>query len=309
MLIESRYAFFEGRIRPIDEARISILAAAVNYGLAVFEGIRAYWPDERDALLVFRLRDHLERLRSNGRILLMDLPMTLDEAAAAVMTLLAKEGIRGDAYVRPLLYKSAHEIGPRLHDSPCKLSMFVTPLSRYAETSNGIRVVVSSWRRISDAAAPPRGKIAGTYVNAALAKSEAALAGADDAILLGEDGTVSEGTVSNLFLVRGGRLVTPPVAAGILEGITRQSVLTLAGDLGIPVEERSVSRSELYVADEVFLTGTAMELAPVIEIDRRPVGNGAPGDVTRRLARSFDDAVHGRSLAHSDWCTPVKIPD
>jgi branched-chain amino acid aminotransferase len=164
-------------------------------------------------------------------------------------------------------------------------------------------VVISSWRRISDASIPPRGKISGSYVNAALAKSEAALAGADDAILLSEDGSVSEGTVSNLFLVRAGRLITPPVTAGILEGITRQSVLTLAEDSGLAVTERQVQRSELYVADEAFLCGTAMEIAPVIEVDRRPVGDGAPGPVTRQLAQALDDAVHGRSSRHADWCT------
>ncbi len=305
MLIESRYAFFGGAIRPIEEAKISILAAVVNYGLAVFEGIRAYWIPEREESLIFRLGDHLERLRRNGRILLMDLPLTLGAAEKVVTGLVAKEGIRGDAYIRPLLYKAAHEIGPHVHDSPCELSMFVTPLSRYVNTSNGIRVVVSSWRRIRDAAIPPRGKISGSYVNAALAKSEATLGGADDAILLSEDGSVSEGTVSNLFLVRAGRLITPPVTAGILEGITRQSVLTLAEELGLPVAERTVERSELYVADEAFLCGTAMELAPIIEVDRRPVGEGVPGPITRRLVQEFGDAVHGRSRRHADWCTAV----
>ncbi len=307
MLIESRYAFFGGEIRPIEEAKISILAAVVNYGLAVFEGIRAYWIPERQESLIFRLGDHVDRLRRNGRILLMDLPLTPDGAAKVAAELLAREGIRGDAYIRPLLYKSAPEIGPHVHDSPCELSMFVTPLSRYADTSEGIRVVVSSWRRIADAAIPPRGKISGSYVNAALAKSEAALAGADDAILLSEDGSVSEGTVSNLFLVRAGHLITPPVTAGILEGITRQSVLALAEDLGLPIAERPVQRSELYVADEAFLCGTAMELAPVVEVDHRAVGDGVPGPITRRLAQAFDDAVHGRSRRHADWCTAVPI--
>lgn len=194
-----------------------------------------------------------------------------------------------------------------MHDSPCELSVFVTPLSRYVDTARGIRAIVSSWRRIGDCTIPPRGKITGGYVNAALAKSEAILAGADDAILLTEAGAVSEGTVSNLFLVRGDRLITPPATAGILEGITRQSVLTLAGDAGIEVVERVVERSEFYVADEVFLTGTATELAPVIEVDRRPVGAGVPGPITRKLSREFDDAVHGRSRRHGDWCTAVPL--
>jgi branched-chain amino acid aminotransferase len=185
--------------------------------------------------------------------------------------------------------------------------MFATPLSRYANTADGIRAIVSSWRRTSDNAIPPRGKIAGSYVNAALAKSEAVLGGADEAILLTHDGAVSEGTVSNLFLVRDGQLVTPPVTAGILEGITRRTVLTLARDLGLDVLERTVERSELYVTDEVFLCGTAMELAPVIEVDHRPVGDGVPGALTRRLANEFDDVVHGRCPRHQDWCTAVTV--
>jgi branched-chain amino acid aminotransferase len=237
----------------------------------------------------------------------MDLPIPPEEVAARAIELLTKEGIRGDAYIRPLLYKAAPELGPHVHDSPCELSMFATPLSRYANTADGIRATVSSWRRTSDNAIPPRGKIAGSYVNAALAKSEAVLGGADEAILLTHDGAVSEGTVSNLFLVRDGQLVTPPVTAGILEGITRRTVLTLARDLGLDVLERTVERSELYVADEVFLCGTAMELAPVIEVDHRPVGDGAPGALTRRLANEFDDAVHGRCARHRDWCTAVTV--
>jgi branched-chain amino acid aminotransferase len=305
MLIESRYAFFGGKVCPIEEAKISILAAVVNYGLGVFEGIRAYWVAEREEWLVFRLEDHLERLRRNGRILLMDSPITPSVAADAVAELLIREGIRGDAYIRPLLFQSSPEIGPHVHNAPCELSMFVTPLSRYVNTSDGIRAVVSSWRRVSDVAIPPRGKISGSYVNAALAKSEAVFAGADDAILLSQDGAVSEATVSNLFLVRSERLITPPVTAGILEGITRESILALAEDLGMTVIERAVERSELYVADEVFLCGTATEVAPVIEIDRRRIGEGAPGPVTRRLSQAFDDAVHGRSRRHTDWCTPV----
>jgi branched-chain amino acid aminotransferase len=305
MLIESRYAFFAGRICPIEEARISILAAVVNYGLAVFEGIRAYWVPETEEWLIFRLADHMERLRRNGRILLMDLPIAPGEAAEAAAELVIREGVRGDVYIRPLLFKSGHEIGPHVHDSPCELSMFVTPLARYVNTSDGIRAAVSSWRRVSDTAIPPRGKIAGSYVNAALAKSEAVLAGADEAILLSEDGAVCEGTVSNLFLVRSGRLITPPVTAGILEGITRQSILALAEDLGLAADERSVERSELYVADEVFLCGTATEVAPVIEVDRRRIGEGVPGPITRRLARAFDDAAHGRSPRRAEWCTPV----
>ncbi|MEW5826029.1 MAG: branched-chain amino acid transaminase [Candidatus Bipolaricaulota bacterium] len=307
MKIESRFAWFGRRIVPIDEARISILSSSVNYGLAVFEGIRAYWLKDRAEALVFRLADHIERLRRNARILFMDLPLADEEVADAVLALLAEEAIRGDAYVRPLLYRADHELGPCAHIGSSELSMFATPLARYANVTDGVRVVVSSWRRTGDASIPPRGKIAGSYVNAALAKSEAILAGADDAILLGSDGTVSEATVSNLFAVRGGRLVTPPVSAGILEGITRDTVIVLARELGLEVVERAMGRSELYVADELFLVGTATEVAPVVEIDRRAVGNGKPGPVACRLADALDEVVHGRSAKHASWCRPVPV--
>jgi branched-chain amino acid aminotransferase len=307
--IESRYAFFDGRIVPIDEARISILAVAVNYGVAVFEGIRAYWSPEREAMMIFRLEEHIDRLCRNGRMLFMESPLSPQELTGAIERLLASEGFRCDAYIRPLLYKSSNEIGPIVHDIACDLSIFATPLSRYLNTTDGIRAVVSTWRRIGDCAIPPRGKIAGSYVNAALAKSEAVLAGADEAVLLSEDGTVSEGSVSNLFMVRNGTLITPPVTAGILEGITRSTMLTLAAELGIQVIERTVQRSELYVADELFLCGTATEVAPLIEIDRRPVSDGLPGPITRRLRDRFAEVVHGRCEEHVDWCTSLPTGD
>jgi branched-chain amino acid aminotransferase len=307
MEIRSRYAYFEGRIVPIGDAKVSIMTSALNYGLAVFEGIRAYWDPARGRLLVFRLDDHLKRFWQNGRILCMEPPLSRQAMAAAVADLLRREAFPSDVYLRPLLYKSTCEIGPRVHDNRCDVSIFATPLDRYVNTEDGIRVIVSSWRRVSDAAIPPRGKISGSYVTAALSKSEALLAGADEAVLLNESGAVSEGTVSNLFLVRDGVLITPPISAGILEGITRRTVLTLADELGLEVVERTVLRSELYVADEVMLTGTATELAPVIEVDRRPVGDRTPGPIVRRLAEAFDDAAHGRSDRHADWCTPVLL--
>ncbi len=307
MEIKNRYAYFEGRIVPIGDAKVSIMTSALNYGLAVFEGIRAYWDPAQGRLLVFRLHDHLERFWQNGRILCMEPPVTRQAVAAAMAELLQREAFRGDVYLRPLLYKSTCEIGPRVHDNRCDVSVFATPLDRYVNTEDGIKVIVSSWRRVSDAAIPPRGKISGSYVTAALSKSEALLAGADEAVLLNENGAVSEGTVSNLFLVRDGVLITPPISAGILEGITRRTVLTLAAELGLEVVERTVLRSELYVADEVMLTGTATELAPVIEVDRRPVGDRTPGPIVRRLAKAFDAAAHGRSERHTDWCTPVTL--
>ncbi|MEN6370304.1 MAG: branched-chain amino acid transaminase [Thermotogota bacterium] len=307
MQIQSRHAYFEGRIVSIENAKVSIMTAALNYGLAVFEGIRAYWDRAQERLLVFRLADHLDRFWQNGRILFMEPPVSREVLTDAMAELLRHEAFRGDVYLRPLLYKSTCEIGPRVHDSGCDVSIFATPLDRYVNTQDGIAAIVSSWRRVGDAAIPPRGKISGSYVTAALSKSEALLAGVDEALLLNESGSVSEGTVSNLFIVRDGVLITPPISAGILEGITRRTVLTLASELGIEVAERAVLRSELYAADEVMLTGTATELAPVVEVDRRPVGDRTPGPIVRRLAKAFDDVAHGRSDRHTDWCTPVSL--
>jgi branched-chain amino acid aminotransferase len=305
MPIENRYAFFGGQVVPIEDAKVSIMTAAFNYGLAIFEGIRGYWDAERERLLLLRLRDHVERFRRNGRMLFMELPYPIEELEGFILHLLREERFREDVYVRPLLYKSACEIGPKVHGNPCDVAIFAVPFGRYLNTAGGIRAVVSSWRRLSDNSVPPRGKINGAYVNSALAKSEAVLNGADEAIFLCENGWVSEGSVANLFLVRDGTLITPPVTADVLEGITRDAMITLAEEAGIPVDERPVHRTELYVADEVFLCGTATEVAPVIEIDHRAVGEGKPGPITRELARQLDGIVRGRIEQHSDWLTPV----
>jgi branched-chain amino acid aminotransferase len=305
MPIENRYAYFEGGIVPIEGAKVSIMTSALNYGLAIFEGIRAYWSAEQERLLLFRVRDHVERLRRNARILLMELPLPIDEFEGVILELLRKEDFREDAYIRPLLYKSACEIGPRVHQNPCDVAVFAAPFGRYLNTTDGIRAIVSSWRRLADNGVPPRGKIAGAYVNSALAKSEAVLNGVDEAIFLSENGTVSEGSVANLFLVRRGTVVTPPVTADILEGITRDALIALAKEDRIPVVERPVHRTELYVSDEVFLCGTATEVAPVIEIDHRAVGDGKPGPITSQLAQRFDAVVRGRVEAHRDWLTPI----
>lgn len=305
MDLESRYAYFSGRIVPIEQAKVSVMTTALNYGTGVFEGIRAYWCEDRGDLLIFRLEKHIERLRRNGKILMMELPVSDAELIEIIIELLRKEAFQTDAYIRPLLFKSGCEICPRVHDNPCDLTVFTSPLGRYVNTSDGITAVVSSWQRMSDTVIPPRGKITGSYVNASLSKSEAQEAGVDEAILLTRDGTVSEASAANLFLVRDGALITPPVHADILEGITRDALVTLAREAGIEVVERLIQRSELYVADEVLLCGTAVEVAPVIEIDHRPVADRAPGPVTQQLAEAFDACVHGRSSIHSSWSTPV----
>jgi len=305
MSLGNRYAFFKGEIVPIEEAKVSIMTSAFNYGTGVFEGIRAFWNPDEEELYVFRLREHFERLVRNSRILLLDLPYTVDRLCQVTLELLRREGFRTDVYIRPIAYKSSEVLGVRLHKLQSDCAIFAVPFGKYIERPDGARVMVSSWRRLEDNAIPPRGKIIGAYVNSALAKTEAALHGFDEAIVLRQDGHVAEASTENLFLVRGGELVTPPVTEGILEGITRDTVLTLARDLGIKAVERPVDRSELYVADEVFICGTAAGLVPVVEIDHRPVGDGKPGPVYAQLNKLYEWVVRGREPRYRNWCTPV----
>lgn len=301
----NRYAFFEGKLVPIEEAKVGVMCSAFNYGTAVFEGIRAHWSEEDRELYAFRLEEHFARFLQNARLLLMDLPHTAEELSAITLDLLRRERFQTDVYVRPLAYKSSEIVGVRLHDLDARCAMIAVPFGPYLDKPDGARVCVSSWRRVSDNAIPARGKITGAYVNSALAKTEAHQNGFDDAILLGADGHVSEATAANLFLVRDGTLLTPPVTEDILEGITRATVIELAEREGIPVHERPVDRSELYVASEIFLCGTAVGVVPVSEVDRRRIGAGSPGPVTVRLRSLYETAARGRDPRYNRWCTPV----
>ncbi|MGB9757635.1 MAG: branched-chain amino acid transaminase [Candidatus Bipolaricaulaceae bacterium] len=301
---QNKYAFFRGEIRPIGEAKISVMTSALHYGTGVFEGIRAFWNEEEQELFVFRMPEHYARLLRSARILLIDLSYSVEDLCRITMELLRREGFREDVYIRPLAYKASEEIGVRLHNLESDLAIFAVPFKLYLP-AGGIRAMVSSWRRVEDNAIPARAKITGAYVNCALAKTEAHLAGFDEAIVLNEDGQVAEGSAENIFLVRDGTLITPPITANILEGITRDTVLVLARDLGIPVVERPVDRTELYVAEEVFLTGTAAGLAPVVEVDHRKVGSGEPGPIFRRLHALYEAVVRGKEPKYRGWCTPV----
>lgn len=304
---KNKYAFFRGEIRPISEAKISVMTSALNYGTGVFEGIRAFWNPEEEELFVFRMADHYARLLRSAKILLIDLPYTVEDLCRITVELLRREGFREDVYIRPIAFKSSEEIGVRLHNLESELAIFALPFKHYLP-EGGVRAMVSSWRRVEDNAIPARAKITGAYVNSALAKTEAYLAGFDEAIVLNEDGQVAEGSAENLFLVRDGVLVTPPITANILEGITRDTVITLAKDLGIPVVERPIDRTELYVAEEVFFTGTAAGLAPVVEIDRRKIGTGKPGPIFEKLRDLYDHVVRGKEPRYRSWCTPVYSP-
>ena len=300
------YAFFNGKIVPLAEAKIGVMTHAFNYGTACFEGIRGNWNNDEEQIYLFRPRDHYQRLLNNCRILKLSIPHTVDELCQLTVELVENNGFREDLYIRPLAYKSSEVVGVRLHDLDDDFLIFVTPFGPYLDITKGITCCVSSWRRIDDNMIPPRAKITGLYVNSALAKTEAADNGFDEAIMLTHEGHVSEGSGENVFLVMDGRLVTPPSSDNILIGITRDTVIKLAKwELGIETIERQIDRSELYIADECFLTGTAAHVTPVLEIDHRKIGNGQVGSITKKLQDLYFNIVQGRNKKYLDWCTPA----
>ena len=302
----TRYAFFEGSIVPIEQARVSIMTHTLNYGTGCFEGIRAYWNDDEEQLYVFRMPEHYERLHRSCRVLHCRLGYTPEQLGEITVDLLRREGFREDTYIRPIVYKATEGIGVRLHNLRDAFAMFATPFGQYVEDEEGCRVTVSSWRRIDDNAIPPRAKVIGSYVNSALCKTDAALSGFDEAIVLTQDGHVSEGSAENLFLVREGVLITPGESDNILEGITRATLMELAREeLGIDTLVRPVDRTELYVADEVFFCGTGVQIAAVATIDHRQIGDGRIGPLTRKLRELYFDIVRGRNPRYRRWCTPV----
>jgi branched-chain amino acid aminotransferase len=299
------YAFFKGEYVPLAEAKIGILTHAFNYGTGVFEGIRAYWNDVENQLYVFKLREHYERMTDSSKILSIELKYSVDELCEITKEVLRRSDVHADVYLRPIAYKSGEVIGVRLHNIADDFCLAVVSLGKYIDVEMA-RCKVSSWRRMDDSSAPVRAKITGIYVNSALAKTEVVSDGYDEAILLNADGHVSEGSGENLFIVRDGVLITPCVSDNILEGITRDFVMQLAKDeLGMRVDERTLDRSELYVADECFMTGTAAEITPISEVDRRAIGTGQIGPYTSRLRQLFYDAARGKNPKYRSVCTPV----
>lgn len=301
-----RFAYFKGRIVPFSEAKVSVMTHALNYGTAVFGGIRAYWNEDKQQLFLFRPLDHYRRLLNSAKLLCMNVEKSPEELTEVTKELLRAEGYRCDVYVRPLVYKSEEVIGVRLHDLSDDLTIFSIPFDRYVTNDTDAHVTVSSWRRIDDNAIPARGKISGAYVNSALIKTDAMRAGFDEALVLTQDGHLSEGSAENVFIVRDGVLITPPVTENILEGITRRSVMELAkNELGIPVVERPIDRTEIYICDELFLTGTAAQITAVTRVDHRPVGSGKMGPVTSKLRELFQMAVRGKLPKYSHWNVAV----
>lgn len=306
--MQTNYAFFQGQIVPIEQAKVSVMTHALHYGTACFGGIRAYWNEQAEQLYVFRLEDHIKRFISSASLLLMKLPYSPEHLRDVVVELLRREGQRSDMYVRPLAYKADHKIGVLLHGLTDEVTIFATPFGRYVANEEGASVCISSWRRVDDNAIPARGKIAGAYVNSSLVKSEALLDGYDEAIVLDQHGHVGEGSAANLFMVRNGQLITPPVYADILEGITRRTIMELAAaELGLTAVEREIDRTELYVCDELFFCGTGVQVAAITAVDRRPVGTGVMGSITTAVRDLYFDVVRGSVDKYRSWNTPVFV--
>jgi branched-chain amino acid aminotransferase len=303
--LDDLICYFEGDYVPMRDARVSIMTHAFMYGTATFEGIRGYWNEEQGKLYGLKLREHVERIRQSCRILLMNDVPSVDELIGLIVETVRRNGFREDVYIRPSFYKSTRAIGVRLHDLDHELYIIAMPFGNYIDTANGVRVMTSSWRRNADDALPARGKIVGGYVNMAFQKSEAELNGFDEAVVLTAAGHVNESSAANIFVVRDGVAITPPVHDDLLEGVTRKALMELMGNEGIPVEARSIDRSELYVADEVFVCGTGVQVSPVIEVDHRPVGSGDVGPIGRLVRDRYFDAVRGRAPEYQHWLTPV----
>jgi branched-chain amino acid aminotransferase len=301
-----REAFFKGKIVPFSEAKIGIMTHAFNYGTGVFEGIRGYWNAGKKQMYILKLREHYERLARSCKIMKITLKLNIDELCKITLELAKRNNYKEDIYIRPLAYKSSEVIGLGLTGLEDDLTIYLAPFGNYLDVSNGIRVCVSTWWRIEDNSVPARAKITGIYVNSSLAKAEAIENGFAEAIMLTSDGHVSEGTGENVLILREGKLITPPFSDNILEGITRSCVMEIAKDeLGIDIVERSIDRTELYIADEMFLCGTGAQLSPVIEIDRRIVGDGKVGELTKKLQKLYFEAVKGENPKYSKWLTPV----
>lgn len=305
-----KYAFFGGKIVPMEEAKISVMTHAFNYGTGVFGGLRGYWNDDEEQLFVFRPHDHFERLIQSAQLMRIELKYTAQELVDMLSELLRTEGFRENVYVRPLAYKSTEMIGVRVHDVDDAFTMFALPFGRYVEKEEGLHVAFSAWRRVDDNAIPARGKVTGAYANSALIKTDAQLAGYDEALVLNNDGHLSESSAANVFIVRRGVVYTPPVQSNVLEGIVRRSVIELLqNELGIEVVERDIDRTEVYIADEMFMCGTGVQVAAITKVEHRKIGSGAMGDVTLKLRNLFFDVVKGRVPQYRRWLNPVYIKE
>ena len=301
-----KFAYFEEEIVPYAQAKVGVLTHALNYGTGAFGGLRGYWNPNQEQMYLFRPEDHYRRLLNSAKMLCMDFDHTPKSLTDITIELLRKEGFRENVYIRPLVYKASEGIGVKLHGLDDEISIIALPFGRYVANDTDAHVTFSSWRRIDDNVIPARGKITGAYANSAFIKTDALRAGFDEALVLTQAGHISEGSAENIFMIRDGVLITPPVTENVLEGITRRSVMALAEEeLGLPVVERPIDRTEVYICDELFMTGTAAQITAITRVDYRPVGGGAMGPVATRLRELFLDVVSGKVEAYQAWNTPV----
>ena len=304
----TKYAFFEDEIVPIEVAKIDLLNNTFHYGTGCFGGIRGYWNEDQAQLYIFRIHDHYKRFLNSAKMLLCEFDYTAEQLAAITVDLMAHEGWKQNCYIRPIAYKDDGIFRVWLHDTVDRVAIASIPVQPYLKAEGGAKVCISSWRRVDDASIPARGKVNGAYINSALVKSEAMLNGFDDALVLNQDGHISEGSAANFMMVRDGVVITPPITDNILEGITRRTIMQLLRDeMGVEVVERSIDRTELYVADEAFFCGTGVQMAAIASVDHRTLGAGAPGPITEQVSNIYFDVVYGRMPKFSDWLTPTPV--
>lgn len=300
-------AFHKGDYVPLEQASVGIMTHAFHYGTAVFEGIRGNWNDEEGRGYIFRLRDHYERMLRGCAVLHLDLPYSVEELCNITVEMVERCGYSEDIYIRPLAYKSTERVATlNLNTLDTDFTVFAIPFGAYMDLEAAAHCCTSSWKRPEDNMIPPGIKISGGYVNNILAKTDAVAAGFDEAILLNQAGYVCEGTGENLFIIRNGRLITPPLDDNILPGITRSTIMDVVkNEIGIEIEERHILRTELYVSDEIFLTGTAAHLTAVGKVDNRSIGDGTIGPITKELQKIYFGIIRGRNPKYLHWCTPV----
>lgn len=299
-----KWAFFEDEFVPLEQAKVSIATHAFNYGTGCFGGMRAYWNAEHEQLYIFRAKRHFNRFLESCRLLNIVLPYNVEDLVQITLELLRRDEYKEDAYMRPIAYKATEDITPRLYDLDDAYAMFTRPQGNYIKLE--VSAGTSSWRRVDDNSIPARGKITGAYINSAFARTEAHWNGYDEAVVLNQDGHVSEGSAENFFMIRQGKLVTPPQQDNILEGVTRATIIELAKDeLGLEVQERSIDRSELYLADEAFFTGTGAQVAAIVSVDHRTLGDGSSGEITRQIQALYFRTVRGYNDRYAHWVTPV----
>jgi branched-chain amino acid aminotransferase len=300
------YAFFQGKIVPYSEAKVGVLTHGLNYGTGVFGGVRAYKNDESGKLYLFRPTDHYKRFLNSCKMMLMDFDETPESLTQHTIDLVKKGNFSEDVYIRPLAYKSDEMIGVKLHDVGADFTIVALPFGKYVANDTNAHVTVSSWRRLDDNVIPARGKISGAYANSAFIKTDAVRSGFDEALVLTQAGHLSEGSAENVFMVRDGVLITPAVYENILEGITRRSIMEVAAkELGMEVVERPVDRTEIYICDELFMTGTAAQVTAITKVDHRPVGDGVMGPVATKLRELFFDILRGKNEKYKDWNVEV----